>query len=123
MWKFVVLVLAVYVLYRMFINDKRRKDSVKTDMGEARVKAGDLAKDPICGTYVSKENALTVRENDNIYYFCSYECRDAFLKQKNALDVTDESSSMDANIPNETSRGASPENKEKSETSGNPENK
>ena len=90
MWKVVILILAAYILYRMFINDKRRKESVKANVDKARAKAGDLAKDPICGTYVSKENALTVRENDTVYYFCSYDCRDAFLKQKNAIDVTDE---------------------------------
>lgn len=90
MWKFVILIVAVYVLYRMFINDKRRKESVKSDMDRTRVKTGELVKDPVCGTYISKENALTVRDNDKIYYFCSYECRDSFLKQKKALDNAEE---------------------------------
>ncbi len=90
MWKIIILILAAYILYRMFVNDKRRKESAKANVDKARAKAGDLAKDPICGTYVSKENALTVRENDTVYYFCSYDCRDAFLKQKNAIDVTAE---------------------------------
>ena len=37
--------------------------------------SGHLVKDPICGTYVTEENAL--RANDE--FFCSEECKQKFL--------------------------------------------
>ena len=81
MWKIIIFILAVYILYRMFRNEKQRKDSAKGTVEKVRINAGELVKDPVCGTYVSKENALTVRDNDTVYYFCSYECRDKFLER------------------------------------------
>ena len=40
-----------------------------------------MVKDPQCGTYVSVEDSITVRDGDKVYHFCSYDCRDKFLKR------------------------------------------
>jgi uncharacterized protein len=36
-------------------------------------------KDPVCGTYVPAETALTARSDSGPEYFCSEECRRKFL--------------------------------------------
>jgi YHS domain-containing protein len=40
----------------------------------------------VCGTYVSTETDIRAKDEEQTYYFCSYECRDAFLQQKKQGD-------------------------------------
>jgi YHS domain-containing protein len=40
-----------------------------------------MVKDPSCGTYVDKDGDIRVREGDKVHVFCSYECRDKYLKR------------------------------------------
>ncbi len=49
----------------------------------------ELVKDPVCGVYCPKKEAIAIRVNGKIYYFCSTECRDKFLEQ---LDKSSKSS-------------------------------
>lgn len=39
---------------------------------------GVLHKDPVCGTYVAEESALTRSVNGHAVYFCSAQCRDRY---------------------------------------------
>ena len=56
MLKWLVLIVAVYVLYRLFANDvlKKKKTSKEESAAdlERKVAAGEMVKDPECGTYV-----------------------------------------------------------------------
>lgn len=81
MWKWLVLAIAGYLLYRLFANDvlKKKKDD-KVDK-ENLVATGEMVKDPICGAYVDADGGVTVRDGNKTYRFCSYECRDKFIKQ------------------------------------------
>jgi len=40
--------------------------------------AGELRKDPVCGTFISKETAVQKKVGGEVYYFCSAQCRDRF---------------------------------------------
>lgn len=40
--------------------------------------AGELRKDPVCGTFVSTATSPKRVVNGETYYFCSTECRDKF---------------------------------------------
>jgi YHS domain-containing protein len=40
--------------------------------------AGELKKDPVCGTYVSTATAFQKAAGGETLYFCSRECRDKF---------------------------------------------
>jgi YHS domain-containing protein len=42
------------------------------------VPGGTLHKDPVCGTYVSGDSALTLKINGEMLYFCSRECLDKY---------------------------------------------
>jgi YHS domain-containing protein len=39
---------------------------------------GELKKDPVCGVFVSTATALKKQVGDQVYYFCSPQCRDKF---------------------------------------------
>lgn len=84
MWKFIILLGTVYVLYKLFANDffKKKKEMAKAEKEELERKqaSGEMVKDPECGTWVSVDNSISVRDGDKVYHFCSYECRDKYLK-------------------------------------------
>lgn len=40
--------------------------------------AGELKKDPVCGTYVSTATAHKLAEGGNTVYFCSAECKNRY---------------------------------------------
>lgn len=81
MIKWLVIVAAGYFLFRMFTNDSRhKKKDTKQDL-EAKVATGELVKDPVCGTYIDADGGITVRNGDTVHRFCSYECRDKFIKR------------------------------------------
>jgi len=43
---------------------------------------GDLIKDPVCGTYVSADAAVTKRVKGELVHFCSPACRDNYRSPK-----------------------------------------
>jgi YHS domain-containing protein len=80
MLKFVILAVACFVLYKFVTNDKKKKVEVKNRQAEKMAQEGVLVKDPVCGTYVSKESDIRIKEGEEVKCFCSYECRDKYLK-------------------------------------------
>ncbi len=85
MIKWIVLAIAAYLLYRMFANDflRKKKADAKENAAdmERKIAAGEMVKDPECGAYVSTDSGISVRDGETVYRFCSYECRDNFLKR------------------------------------------
>ncbi len=85
MLKWLILILAVYALYRLFANDvlKKKKENNEENAAEMerKIAAGEMIKDPECGTYVSAEGNISVRDGEIVHHFCSYECRDKFLQR------------------------------------------
>ncbi len=78
MLRFLILCAIAFLIYKLFWGSKKKKDrfTLKNE------KIGDMVKDPVCGTYVSTNSDIRVRDGEKVYYFCSYECRDKFLKEK-----------------------------------------
>lgn len=83
MWKWLILIAAGYLLYRLFANDWKKKQEKKDDKAEMerKVASGEMVKDPECGAYIDAESSITVRDGEAVHRFCSYDCRDAFLKK------------------------------------------
>lgn len=81
MLKFVIFAAAAYLLYKLFINDRKKKAEVKNSYDEKLAKEGVLVKDPVCGTYVSKDTDIRIKEGGEVRCFCSYECRDKYLER------------------------------------------
>ena len=40
--------------------------------------AGELKRDPVCGTYVAEAASIKRSAGGQVYHFCSPECRDRF---------------------------------------------
>lgn len=81
--KFLILALAAGLLYLLFKGDQKKKQMDSKDDTEKLKETGELVKDPMCGTYCRADSEIRVREGDQVHVFCSYECRDKFLKQMN----------------------------------------
>nr|WP_072697111.1 transcriptional regulator [Desulfovibrio litoralis] len=85
MWKFLIFGLLGFLLYKMFVLDKKKKGENKENVNEKMYAQGKMAKDPICGAYVSvSESSIKVKDGNTIHRFCSYDCRDAFLEKLRA---------------------------------------
>lgn len=81
MWKFVIAAVAAFILWKMFKSDMlRRKEEAKKEE-EILIAKGEMVKDPVCGSYVTIENSVQLRQGSQTLHFCSYECRDNYVKQ------------------------------------------
>ena len=78
--KVAIVALVCYVLYRLFMNDNKKKAEKEAETKKKRMDSGEMVKDPVCGTYVEKDSAITVRNGDQTIHFCSYECRKKYIE-------------------------------------------
>ena len=90
--KFLIIGLAIFVLYKLFMNDRGKKSATESKVREKKIATGEMVKDPTCGTYVEREGSITVRDGEKVHCFCSYDCREKFL-EKAALANQDVSES------------------------------
>lgn len=86
MIKLVIFVLAGFILYKLIMGDHKKKSLNKEKRTQDLIDSGEMVKDPVCGTYVSTETDIRAKDEDQTYYFCSYECRDKFLQHKKQED-------------------------------------
>ena len=84
MTKLLILVICGFVVWKLFAGDKRYKETKEKDNKDQLIASGELVRDPVCGTYVSKNSDIRVRQGDVVLNFCSYDCRDKYLKQLEA---------------------------------------
>ena len=82
--RLLIFIAAAYILYKLLAGDKKKKQNATVKEQEKKAAAGDMVKDPVCGAYVPVEADIRVREGDKTQCFCSYECRDKYLKQVRA---------------------------------------
>ncbi len=82
MIKLVIFIVAGFLLYKLIMGDHKKKGLDKDKRTQDLIDSGEMVKDPVCGTYVSTETDIRVKDEDQVYYFCSYECRDRFLQQQ-----------------------------------------
>lgn len=81
MTKWLLIAVAIFVLYKLMTNDRGRKDKDEAKIRERKVAAGEMVKDPVCGSYVEVDSAVTVRDGKKVHHFCSYDCREKFLAE------------------------------------------
>lgn len=81
MFKLIVFLVAGFLLYKLIMGDQKKKMAAKQKQTSQSVEAGEMVKDPVCGTYVSSDSDIRVKQGDQVYYFCSYDCRDKFLEE------------------------------------------
>lgn len=85
MFQTLLIIALIYFGYKLLKNDrlkaKKREATLEKQQEEQKIAAGDMVQDPECGTFVSVDDSISVRNGNKVYYFCSYECRDKFLKK------------------------------------------
>ena len=80
-WKILIFAIVAYVLFRLFSNDrKKREDKIQKEEAQ-KVANGNLVRDPICGTYVEKESSISVRDGEHVEHFCSADCREKYINK------------------------------------------
>ena len=85
--KFIIIGVAIFIVYKLFMGDKKKKSMQSEKVVKQKVAAGEMVKDPVCGTYVERDGSIRVREGEKVHVFCSYECRDKYLKQIGATTI------------------------------------
>ena len=76
--------LAIRAIWRLLqgvmqgLSGQASRPGPQRDSGRAPVQGVQMAKDPVCGTYVVPERALSLSVGREKVYFCSEACRDAF---------------------------------------------
>ncbi len=68
-------------MWKLFSGDQKKKQAAEGKQKKQDINAGEMVKDPICGTYVKKDGDIRVRNGEKVECFCSFECRDKYLKQ------------------------------------------
>lgn len=71
---FAALLLGVFFLFK-------RKSNKSVENKEETVKAVEMKKDSVCGSYVEETTKYKVKLYDKIYYFCSEECKNKFIEE------------------------------------------
>lgn len=77
--KLLILAICAFVVWKLFVGDKRWKETKAQEKKEDLVASGEMVKDPVCGAYVSKNSDIRVRQGDVVLNFCSYDCREKYL--------------------------------------------
>lgn len=69
------LVYTVFQMIRQAVSKPPGPPLEKTSRGE------DMIRDPQCGTYVPRNDAVKIEAKGKAHYFCSTECRDKYLER------------------------------------------
>ena len=73
----------LYLLYRLLVGPSRKKVKSRKASGFSGGAIQDvLVEDPVCHTYIPKGQAVQLRHDKQIYYFCSKKCYETFLEKK-----------------------------------------
>jgi len=70
----IVLLLVIRAAWRMIRGAISISAGVRRTTASGEPRAVKLVRDPVCGTYVSPDSAITDGQN----YFCSAKCRDEY---------------------------------------------
>lgn len=80
----IVLILIIFAIARNVLNVLLGAGSKNVKSGTQRRASqnslgGEMLKDPHCGMYIARDLAVTARSGNEVFYFCSEECRDKYL--------------------------------------------
>lgn len=76
MARLLVMIIVGYVLYLMFKGRPEAKELPKDDMPDE-----ETFKDPVCGVYVTKDDAVIGTMDGKKFHFCSMACLEKFREQ------------------------------------------
>lgn len=81
------------------MNDRKKSGRGYKKEKEHLIATGEMVKDPVCGAYIDSDSNITVRDGKTVHRFCSYDCRDEFLKRIGKLPGEDRRGMTTNNLP------------------------
>ena len=78
------LVLLIIVVVLTVFKRFSKQDSEKKKAEESAL---EMKQDPVCGTFIDETTRHKVKYYEKIYYFCSEDCKQKFIEQKQAENV------------------------------------
>ncbi|BCS51741.1 transcriptional regulator [Geobacter sp. SVR] len=72
--------LLIYIGYRIIVSLAKGKE-LRSGRSREREQATVTHRDPVCGVYISEEDAVIGRLGDERHYFCSRTCLEKFQEQ------------------------------------------
>ena len=72
----------IQLVRRIWIAITGAGPAARRENARSRTKVGQMFRDPVCGTYIAQDLALTTQSGGQQYFFCSDQCRREFLKKK-----------------------------------------
>ena len=83
MIRLLILALLGFLVYTLYSMITRSLTGGSGSIPREKSRQGeDMVRDPQCGTYVPRGDALEKTVNGKTYYFCSARCRDEFTGKK-----------------------------------------
>jgi YHS domain-containing protein len=81
--KLLIFALIFFVAYTLFSAFKRSLTAPRNQTPPEKSAEGEtMERDPNCGTYVPRCDAISKTVKGQTYYFCSDKCRDTYLTKK-----------------------------------------
>jgi YHS domain-containing protein len=80
MIRLLIWLLLIYIGYRVILTLIAGKDKGPVRRNPAS-EGAETHRDPVCGMYVSEEDAVVGRLDGQRHYFCSMECLDKYREQ------------------------------------------
>jgi len=81
--RLVFLVVLFFVVYRLFtVFGKKKSEQKQPDSLASEQVADVLVEDPVCHTLIPKGQAIRLRHENQLYYFCSEACCSRFINEK-----------------------------------------
>jgi uncharacterized protein len=72
--------LAIFALLIILLRWFLKQVFVSAKKGQTSASGGNMVKDPVGGMYMDPRLAVTLKKNNGVFYFCSEECKNKFLK-------------------------------------------
>jgi len=83
LFRFLLIFLAVLIVYRavkrLFLPAAKRGE-VREGNREV-VHRGEMVKDPVCGTFVPRDDSIGLQQDGEQHFFCSPACRDEYRRR------------------------------------------
>jgi YHS domain-containing protein len=83
--RLVILAILIYIGYRLLIGGrkKEKKGREEKPIADGTAAVSDvLVEDPVCHILVPKGQAIHLRHQGNMVYFCSEECCNKFIEKR-----------------------------------------
>jgi YHS domain-containing protein len=82
--RIIILSVLLYILFRLLTGTGRRSDSRRAGpgVGVSGATRDVLMEDPVCHTLIPTKNAITLKLEGKILYFCSQNCRDQYTNNQ-----------------------------------------